>query len=149
MGKKGEQCYFQVDIPKDTDRIIAVQAGVTGLQLPHGMALDDIAGKGCAGSMKVQAENAGNLCYATDVYTGFSLLNKVTPGFVAGMSNAAFINWMVAPYAGNSYQEPDTILIKDCLMLYGCYTDELGKQMDKNLSYIVGLYLWTEKIAKQ
>ncbi len=143
--KKGEQKFFQVIIPKDTDRISGIETGITGISLPVGMVANDIAGKQLMGTVKLQAENSANIFYSSELFIGAGQLDTALFGFDGSVPNAAFLNWLATPHAGSAFKDSETLLVKDTAMLYGCYTDAIGKLFNKDITYTAGIYLWTER----
>ena len=128
--KKGELIFFQVNVPQDVDRIAGIEAGICGITGLDGIELSD---KFQAGIIKVQGEHTADLCYSREIYFGAGFLEKTTPGFV---------DTLVSPVSGKGMQE---LMITNCYTFYGCYEDTLGKQLNRNLSYNIGLYLSTER----
>jgi hypothetical protein len=145
ISQKGEQHFFQVNIPKDKIRITGVQTGMSNLQYRDSLTGGLLNNKDCVGSIKLQSERAANLCYCTDVrlelgYQRATLTSAVSP---LNYSNA-FNNWMESPFVGGAIRQQENMLLKNCFTLYGCFTDELGVLVNRNLSYTIGLYLWIE-----
>ena len=136
--KKGELNYFQINIPKDVERITGIETGISGLS---GVTAIEINDKYLAGIAKVQAENTADLCYSSEIFIGTGILEKTIPGFVITPANQSFYDLLSTPNSGKAKQK---MLIKNSHTLYGCYEDMLGKCFNRNLSYTIRLYLWTE-----
>lgn len=134
--KRGQQCYFQVNVPRDVVAIVGVEAGITGLQ---GLLPSDIVGRQLCGQLRIQAENAANMCYSSPVFVGMSAVDKKIPGF-----RPLHTAWQQTPYVGIVSNDPDPVLIKGSYMLYGSFADVLGKRLGRDLTYTAGVYLWTE-----
>lgn len=136
ISRQGQQNYFQVNVPKDTARIIGIETGITGLD---GVTPPEITGRQLAGQIRLQAENAANICYSAPVYLGISDLDKQLLGF-----DPLYTGWQQNLHIGCIDKVPDPVTIQNSYMLYGNYTDAFGKKLNRDLRYTVGLYLWTE-----
>jgi len=139
VSKQGQQLFFEVTIPADTTSIIGIETSVTALQ-----GVSDTGANRMAGNLKLQAENAANLCYSTEVIIGNSPMENTVPGFPA-LANPVLTTLWTSPWSGGSYREPETLLVKDCCILYGSYTDEIGVSMGMDITYTVNLYTWIER----
>jgi hypothetical protein len=136
--KKGELNFFQVSIPQDVHSITGIQTGVLGITAPQ----LKLAGKTAIGSLRLQAEQLADLCFLTDISLGTGALENTLTGFDHARQDIA--NLFRFPFANGNFGGVEQVMIRGALTLYGCYQDQLGKDQKKNISYTIGLYLWTK-----
>lgn len=138
ISRSGELNFFQVNIPKDVVGITGIQTGILGINVPGAK----FSSKNHVGTIKLQTETPANMCYCGEVYFGSGALENTLTGF--DTANRDMVKLFTFPFASGSSSDVETTMIRDTYTLYGCYEDLLGKQLGRNVSYTIGLYLWTK-----
>ncbi len=128
--KKGELQFFQMLIPKDVDRIVGMEVGISGCS---GLDPNWPPDRYEVGVLKVQAEQVSNLCFSTEIGMGAGLLEGFTPGFTCAL------------HPPNSGKGMHPVLIRNSYTLYGCYEDTLAKRFGTEMNYTITLVVWTER----
>jgi hypothetical protein len=138
ISKQGEQHYFSLLLPDDVGSIAGVEMGI--------LLLSDMgtSNRQTAGTIKLQAVERPNICFCADVKIGLSTATTPTLGFANSPENLSLLQWVNQPFVAGSTYEPEDLNLKHCSSLYGCYTDELGKNTGKDLNYSVFFHLWIQ-----
>lgn len=132
--KKGELNFFQVNLPRDIDRIVGMQAGIMGVE-----NLFQVEERYVAGTVKVQAENVADFCYTADVAIGYTSFEVQAIG---ANPNYKALGDLFKLRDVDSQLKP--LRIRNSFTLYGCYQDYLIKKLENNITYTFRLYIWTE-----
>jgi hypothetical protein len=132
--KAGELNFFAINLPRDIDRIVGMQAGVSSLNNMNA-AYD----RYLAGTVKVQAENYADLCYSCEISIGQGSIEKSMTGFTT--PDTGLLKLFTLPNVDTGMHQ---MQLEGCYTLYGCYEDVLIKALNIPVTYIVRLYVWTE-----
>ncbi len=134
--RKGQRCYFQVNIQQNITRITGIEAFVSHIALPGGRKTLD---GNVAGTVKLQAENRAGLSFISQVWVGEHPIEQLLPGLED--VNGSLTQLFPSPYHLNLYDEHSCSRPVDSYMLYGCYQDILGFQSNLDAAYTVTLCL--------
>ncbi len=137
--KANELNFFQVNLPRDIDRIVGMQAGA--------MAFDNInplTDRYVAGIIKVQAENYADLCYSSEMSVGQGAPQTNMTGF--NTSKAELLALFSKPDADTGMH---AMRLTGCYTLYACFEDKLIKVLNMPITYTARLYVWTETDGPQ
>lgn len=138
ISRQAEQQYFSLLLPADVHHIAGVETGIV-LRSAIGAG-----GRQTAGTIKMQATGQPNICFCADVKIGWSTGRVPILGFADNTANKPFLQWVGMPFVAGGAYEPEDLNLKHCSSLYGCYTDELGKNMGEDLAYFVLFHLWIQ-----
>jgi hypothetical protein len=138
--RQGAQQFFSMSLPVDVVRIVGVETGISmASPLTNG-------NRQTAGTLRLQAADKANICFCGDVKTGVTAPEGLTPGFPVpdAETGSSLLTWASQPFVAGGAYEPESILLKDCRTIYGCYSDELGRALKADLHYTVSFFLWIE-----
>lgn len=129
---KDSQQYFQVVVPRDTTRITGIESSVV-LQsvLPANSEL-------FLGNLQLQAEGQTNFCYCTDIFLDRPNTQITTFGFPG-------VGWIKNAFEQSGMKEAEPLDIKGCHVLYGCFKDIIGQNLNTDLTYTVSFCIWIER----
>lgn len=136
--RQGAQQFFSMSLPVDVVRIVGVETGITMTSPLR------VGSRQTAGTLRLQAADRANICFCGDVKTGVNAPEGLTPGFINSDEDASLFVWASQPFVAGGAYEPESILLRDCRTIYGCYSDELGKALKADLRYTVSFFLWIE-----
>ncbi|OSZ78134.1 hypothetical protein CAP35_07675 [Chitinophagaceae bacterium IBVUCB1] len=132
VARKDSQQYFQVILPRDTQKIKGIECSAV-LQSPL-----PVTNERFLGNLQLQAEGQTNLCYCTDIFLDRPNAQIPTLGFTGD-------SWMKKAFEQSGMRETEPLEIKDCHVLYGCFRDIIGQKLKNDLHYKVTFYIWIER----
>ncbi|HYD22678.1 MAG TPA: hypothetical protein VEB40_14450, partial [Flavipsychrobacter sp.] len=91
------------------------------------------------GNLQLQAEGRTNLCYCSDIFLDRPQAMITTFGFADNPE------WMKKALEQSTVREPEPLEIAGCHLIYGCYKDIIGKNLNTDLQYRVTFYIWIER----
>jgi len=151
--KLGEQKYFQIELPKDTDHIIGIETGVFrytsgSFAFFGGSLINDPGGDPIDPSFKVSYNDpVGRLTLQTT--EGIIYQEEVKKedknckwaDFTQTLNEGFFDQ-----YSHGRRRFEDSIMIKTCLpMIEGYYKDTWGVHYSYHVEYDLLIYIWIEK----
>ena len=137
VSRKGELNFFQVNIPNDVNRITGIVAEITGYSIAPGLN-----GRTLAGTLKLQSEQNSNICYSCQLFTGTNGIEDVIKGFTYAGGDVADL--YPSLYSGSTFRGIQPIRIPGSYVVFGCFEDNIGKQLNQDVTYNVGLLLYTD-----
>ena len=166
--KKKEQLFFQVKLPRDTDKIIGIETGlyvesVLPDFLPYTQGdVNMIRRNRLIGTIQLQASGKPNLFYAKEI---FDKDINIAVNELKIVSEGVFNELLVAPLRlkgedvpndGNNFsdfniwsqgskREEDPVNICGCQLINGQFKDAVGAYYNANIQYKVILYIWIER----
>lgn len=167
--KKAETRYFSIRLPRDAQRIIAVEASV---RLKNQISASEVNWQQDAwikllrnrvmGQLKIQATGLPDVFYAAEIKerdrnTGqgdcskeYYNVSKVPVAYADGRDYGNPVSyWLTEPWTHGGSRLADPVDIEyHNQILTGYYRDEYGKAMKADTEYTVQVYLWYE-INKQ
>lgn len=139
ISKMGELKFFQVNLPGDVSTITGIAGDIRGYSVAPVST-----GRMLAGTLKLQSELQAGICYSCQLFTGRNAIEDIIRGFTYTGGNVADL--YPSPYSGGTFRGIQPVRIPGCHVLFGCFEDEIGKQTATDTSYIVSIYLYTERI---
>jgi len=133
---KGELNFFQVNIPDDVKCITGIVAEIRGYNIVPG------AVRNLAGTLKLQSEQGSNICYSCQLFTGANAIEDIISGFTYAGGNITDL--YVSRYSGSTFRDIQPVRIPNSYIVFGCFEDNIGKQLNQDVAYNVGLHLFTE-----
>lgn len=137
ISRKGELNFFQVNIPDDVKCITGIVAEITGFSVAP-----DLSKRSLAGTLKLQSEQNSNICYSCQLFIGSNSVEDVIKGFTYAGGDIADL--YPSPYSGSTFRGIQPVRIPNSYIVFGCFEDNIGRQLNQDVAYNVGLHLWTE-----
>ncbi len=137
ISTKGELNFFQLNLPDDVNVIQGVVADVSGFSVAP-----DLTKRTMAGTLKLQSEQQSNICYSCQLFTGANGIEDTISGFTYSGGDIADLYPSV--YSGNTFSGIQPLRIAGTYVLFGCFEDNIGKQLGQDVAYNVSLHLYTE-----
>jgi hypothetical protein len=134
---KGEINFFQVNIPDDIKRITGIIAEVKGFS---GVA---IVARNLVGTLKLQTEQGSNICYSCQLFAGSNAISDSIGGFTYAGGNIADL--YPSRYSGSTFRGIQPVRISGSYVVFGCFEDNIGRQLNQDAAYTVSLLLYTER----
>jgi hypothetical protein len=151
ISRKGERIFFQVNLPADAEQVTGFDTGAFFKDevIPMLPANPEpftlrIGRQRLLGQLSIQATGVAGYCYHNDVV--YSDTHN-TLGDFWSIQNINDVDvpryiWPSQVATHGRPRQPDAVLIKNPVILYGSYNDELGLQLDRHFEYRVQLYTW-------
>jgi len=136
ISRKGELNFFQVNLPDDVNGITGIVAELRGFS-----AAPDLSTRTLAGTLKLQAEQNAGICYSCQLYTGKNAIEDIITGFTYAGGNITDLYPSV--YSGSTFRGVQPVKIPNSYVVFGCFEDNIGKQMNQDVAYNLGLHLYT------
>ena len=168
ISKRGQQNFFQVKLPRDTDKIIGIETGLIIQDSPIYAFSILLANPGVTernnlmGVMQLKANGRPDIFYAKEIFErdlniGAGEL-RVFPNDQPNERRLLLLRPRIPP-DGNSFgfspscthgtkREEDPLSICGCTVINGYFKDSIGEVMGYDLIYKVMLYIWIEKQTK-
>lgn len=165
ISRRGEQKYFQVKLPRDTQRIIGVETGLRIQNLPYywfavqpELSLS-LKRNVLVGTLQLQANSSPNVFYSKEVFERDNNISagelKLFPANI-NMEKRRIAFRVGEPPDGNSFSdftclthgrkmEEDPLSICNCTVVNGQLKDRLGEYTNTDAAYKVTLYIWIER----
>jgi len=165
--KKKEQIFFQVKLPKDTDKIIGIETGLfveSALPdfLPYTQGdVNMIRRNRLMGTLQLQVSGKPNLFYAKDIFEkdiniGVNELKIVPDVIERRLIEPQLRKGEDVPNDGNNFsdftiwshgtkREEDPIDVCGCQLINGQFKDAVGEYYNINIRYRVILYIWIKR----
>ena len=146
--KQGERHYFQMNIPRQAERIVGIELGgffrtiMTVRSSQKSDYLLSVHRNRVCGEMQLQITGRAGFCFTgqlvqEDVNDRFTVMSpyeaKVLP-----------MLWNSTSFSSGGRKELDEVLIVNEKVIYGCYKDVVGKAEMKDHEYTVLVYVWFE-----
>jgi hypothetical protein len=135
VSRKGELNFFQVNIPDDVKGITGIVAEINGFSIAP-----DLSKRILAGTLKLQAEQSAGICYNCQLFTGRNSIEDVIKGFTYAGGNVTDLYPSV--YSGSTFRGIQPVQISGSYVVFGCFEDNIGNQMDQDVAYNVVLHLY-------
>lgn len=139
ISRQREHHYFTIRIPADVDLISGI---ATSVNLPESFPEPAIS----VGMLQLQAPGKLNICFNSIVVAERVHNIPFDLGYKA--IQAGFMNphqlWKDG-LAQRRKNSPETILLDGCQVLYGNFSDIIGKNRNRDMRYIVTITLWVVK----
>ncbi len=155
--KPGERHYFQMNLPRYAESIIGVETGITIhtlVMVPPTFQSErlTIKRKRLCGELQLQTGDLANFFYTQEIVQeelNDSVMPFSHPDYNGNLQHpttppAVLSDWVSKSFSAGRGKEPDPITIKDEKVIYGCYTDILGRTQTGNCTYTLMLYVWYE-----
>ena len=135
ISRKGELNFFQVNIPDDVKGITGIVAEINGFS-----AAPDLSKRTLAGTLKLQAEQSSGICYSCQLFTGRNGIEDVIKGFTYAGGNITDLYPSV--YSGSTFRGIQPVRINGSYVVFGCFEDNIGRQMNQDIAYNVALHMY-------
>lgn len=167
--RKGETRYFNVRLPRNTERIIAIETGlymnnqisVSEVNWQHDLWIKYVRTR-TMGLLKIQATGLPNIFYATEIKERERNTGQCDPSKeyypiaklpVANVDGRDYLNpvkyWATEPWTHGSSRLADPVdIICPGQSLTGYYRDEYGKAMKTDVEYLVQVYIWYKSVKQ-
>ena len=161
--KAGEQHYFQINVPRQAERITGIELGVS---MNSGVFLQDrslssnnwlsIKRNKLLGEVQLQTPNQPNFFFTGELVQEDRNIG-VTDFTQTGKSKEVEFRklridpppqknyWKSQQFTHGGRKELDEILTDNDRVIYVCFKDVIGKTEKKNINYTVLLYLWFQQ----
>jgi hypothetical protein len=162
ISKKGQQHFFQINLPKNAAQIIGIETGVTlktvlkkrkwrsPLPIRFGYNRNMQAGL-----LQLKAMGTNQTIYAdsiniTDSNIGMDdLVSVLIPNedlpYPKELKDQFVKPWASKVQSHCTRKEEDSMNVCGVHTIYCSFTDALGKQLAKDVQYKVQLYIWTNE----
>ena len=163
ISKQGERHYFQINVPRQAEKIVGVELGAF-LNAP--VFLEDrslsankwlsIKRNRLLGEVQLQTPNQPNFFFTGElvqedrnigvadfIQTGESREVELTRLRIDPPPQKNY--WKSQQFTHGGRKEVDEILTNNERVIYGCFKDVIGKTEQKNINYTVLLYLWFQQ----
>ena len=146
--KKGERHYFQMNLPRQAERIVGIELGAffkTAIKKRRYQKFDYLLGvkrNRVCGEMQLQTTGRSNF-----FFTGQLIQEDINDRFTVMSPYEAKVLpmlWNSTSFSSGRRKELDQVLIENEKIIYGCYKDGLGIEQEKDFEYTVMLYVWFE-----
>ena len=163
ISKRGQQIFFQVKLPRDTNKIIGVETGLYLLNAPlyfiPAQELSMLVRRNyMMGVVQLRANRKPDVFYSKEIFErdiniGAGEVKLFLPPVVViekkvdqpdGNNFDYFTHW-----THGTKREEDPLNIYDCSVINGQYKDAIGEYFQTDVSYKVLLYIWIERKANQ
>ena len=162
--KKNEQQFFQVKLPRDTNKIIGIETGLYILAAPlySFVPSEDNSGfirrNNMMGVLQLQTNGKPDIFYSKEIFERDLNIGeaeiKIIPDQPKQEEKVAFLR--EEPPDGNSFdfftcwthgskREEDPLNICGCTLINGQFKDAIGEYFGRDISYKVILYIWIER----
>lgn len=162
--KKKEQSFFQVKLPRDTNKIIGIETGLYILAAPlySFVPPEDNSGfirrNNLMGVLQLQTNGKPDIFYSKEIFERDLNIGeaeiKIIPGQPKQEEKVALLK--VEPPDGNSFdfftcwthgskREEDPLNICGCTLINGQFKDAVGEYFGTDISYKIILYIWIER----
>ena len=135
--KKGEHNFFEINLPSDTRFIIDIEATIIGIS--H-LRSPSFITNNVAGSIKLQSFGRSGLCFSQLLFIGKNPIEKLFPNY--SQVNSELYSLLPNCYYENDYKPVPLAGKIESYLLYGCFEDLLGKQLNIDIQYEVHIILW-------
>lgn len=162
ISKRGQQTFFQVKLPRDTHKIIGIEAGLYMLNVPgYFIPVQELSKlvrrNHLMGVVQLRANTKIDVFYSKDVFERDINIGademKIIPSQVVmerkgeqpdGNSFDYFTHW-----THGSKREEDPLNVCGCTVINGQYKDAIGEYFQTDVNYKVMLYIWIERKLNQ
>lgn len=162
--KKNEQQFFQVKLPRDTNKIIGIETGIyiQAAPLYSFVPSEDNSGfirrNNMMGVLQLQTNGKPDIFYSKEIFERDLNIGeaeiKIIPDQPKKEEKVAFLR--EEPPDGNSFdfftcwthgskREEDSLNICGCTLINGQFKDAVGEYFGTDISYKVILYIWIER----
>ncbi len=146
--KQGERHYFQINLPRQAERIVGIELGAffrTAIAKRGDQKSDyllTVKRNRVCGEVQLQTTGRSNFFFTgqlvqEDINDRFTVMSpyegKVLPAL-----------WNSSSFSSGGRKELDEVLLEKEKIIYGCYKDAVGKSEGKDFEYTVLLYVWFE-----
>ena len=150
VSKAGQLVYFQVKLPKDTERIIGIETGGRLIAAASGSAfvfppvVSHTEGRSptffkrntLIGDLKLQSCEEANIFYSNHVMTDEN---------IGAGDYSQRIQWQASPFTHENKSEEDIVVVKGgSTIVQGIFKDRYGDTNKTDISYEVKVYVWIE-----
>ena len=158
--KKGERHYFQINVPRQAEKIVGVELGAF---LNTAVVLADrslsannwlsIKRNKQIGEVQLQTSNQPNFFYSGELIQEDANIG-IADFINTGKSEEVVVRqlkvdpppsknyWKSRQFTHGGRRELDEILIDEQRTIYGCFKDVIGEAEGKNIDYTVLIYVW-------
>lgn len=164
ISKRSQQNFFQVKLPRDTNKIIGVETGLYLLNAPQyfipAQELSMLIRRNyMIGGVQLRANTKPDVFYSKEIFerdinTGVGEIKIIPPPVVSEERNPLrFIN--VQPdgnyfdyfthWTHGAKREEDPLNVCGCTIINGQYKDAIGEYFQADVNYKVMLYIWIER----
>ena len=149
IARQGERHYFQINIPRDAVKIVAVELGATLKDALDPVPPEDpswlrIKRNVLVGELSLQTSSVADSFYSTALIQDDANIGVEDFFYDAGLPPLPTFYWQSRQYIHGSKKEADEIILHRESMLYGCYQDRIGATENKDMPYAVMIYIWYE-----
>ena len=177
INKAGEHHYFQINVPREAEKVVGIQSGVSmltnvflqdrSLSSNHWLSIkrDKLIGE-----IQMQTANSSNFFYRgevvqedinvgvtdfiqpprpvvsefEDVLLPHSALEDNISSVLHFEKRRGIIKnyWRSHQFTHGSKTALDVVMIDNQNVIYGCFKDVIGRTEQKNISYIIQVYVW-------
>jgi hypothetical protein len=165
--KKKEQQFFQVKLPRDTNKIIGIETGLyvestLPVFFPYIQGNANIIRQNrLMGTLQLHSSGKPNLFYAkelfdNDINVGANEMKNVPDVIERRLIEPQLRKGEDVPNDGNNFsdftiwshgtkREEDPIDVCGCQLINGQFKDTVGEYYNINIKYRVILYIWIER----
>lgn len=162
ISKRGQQTFFQIKLPRDTNKIIGIETGLYILNVPEyfipAQELSKLVRRNnLMGVVQLRANTKPDMFYSKEIFERDINIGageiKVVPSQVVmerkgeqpdGNSFDYFTHW-----THGAKREEDPLDVCSCTIVNGQYKDAIGENFQTDVNYKVMLCIWLERNINQ
>jgi len=151
ISKQGERHYFQINVPRQAEKIVGVELGAflqTEIFLPdRSLSVNNwlsIKRNKLLGDVQLQMPNQLNFFFTGELIQEDSNVG-VTDFVKIRRRPPQRVYWESRQFTHGGRKELDEIITSNERVIYGCFKDEIGKTEQMNIDYTVLLYVWFQQ----
>ncbi len=169
ISKRNQQHCFQIKLPRDTQRIIGVETGLSVLYAPPysftPLVVNSLLTQqnNMMGVLQLQTNGRPDIFYSKEIFERDLNITageiKIFPQQEVQELNIAALK-VDTPPDGNSFdfftgwthgtkREEDPLNICDCTLINGQFRNTIGESFAMDINYKVTVYIWVERFIKQ